>query len=179
MALCAHAGTAASLPGYVMFDEGQAIIPTPKLESRWRTKEYEKEPVGDEEVYIDWMAHLTRRERVQMKALHQISSWLRFYNFRDMDANEQQVSIPSGCFRFRRPECTCPIHVAAKLGHETVVKSLLMARADPKRKTSRGRTALEIARKADVNGSHRETVEALEIAERAVSLRRAIEIMSN
>ena len=44
MALCAHAGTAASLPGYVMFDEGQAIIPTPKLESRWRTKEYEKDP---------------------------------------------------------------------------------------------------------------------------------------
>ncbi|CAE7604465.1 unnamed protein product [Symbiodinium sp. CCMP2456] len=118
-------------------------------------------------------------ERVQMKALSQISSWQRFYNFRDMDVNEQQVPGPSRCFRLRRPESMCPIHVAAKHGHAKIVKSLLMARADPKRKTSRGRTALEIARKADVDGSHREAVEALEIAQGAVSLRRAIEIMGS
>ena len=42
-----------------------------------------------------------------------------------------------------------PIHVAAKLGHMRIVKSLLLARADPKQKTSRGRTAVQIARKAD------------------------------
>ncbi|CAE7208158.1 unnamed protein product [Symbiodinium sp. CCMP2592] len=179
MALCAHAGTSTSIPGCVIFDEGQAIIPAPKLESRWPTEQYEKEPVDDENVDIDWMAHLTRRERVQMKALNQISSWLHFYNFRDMDVNEKQVPSSSGCFLFRRPECMCPLHVAAKLGHEKIVKSLLMARADPKRKTSRGRTALEIARKADVDGSHRETVEALAIAEGAVSLRRAMQIMGN
>ena len=92
---------------------------------------------------------LTKRELVQMKALVQISSWLRLYNFWDLDVNEQQVPRPSGCFLFRRPESMRPIHVAAKLGHERIVKSLLMARADPKLKTSRGRTALQIARKAD------------------------------
>ncbi|CAE7208166.1 unnamed protein product [Symbiodinium sp. CCMP2592] len=176
MTSLAHAGTSTSLPGSVIFDEGQAIVPTPKLEIRWRTK-YEKEPVDDEEVDIDVMAGRTKRELVQMKALKQISTWLRFHNFREMDVNEQQV--PSGCFLITRPESMCPLHVAAKRGHERIIKFLLMARADPTLKTSRGRTALEIARKADVKGSHRETVEALETAEGAVSVRRAIQIMDN
>mmetsp|Transcript_53764 Transcript_53764/g.126082 ORF Transcript_53764/g.126082 Transcript_53764/m.126082 type:complete len:161 (+) Transcript_53764:85-567(+) len=160
MASLAHAGTSTSIPGSVIFDEGQ-------------------EPADDKEIDIDVMAGRTKRELVEMKALKQISTWLRFHNFREMDVNEQQVPSPSGCFVFRRPECMCPLHVAAKLGHEKIVKSLLMARADPKRKTSRGRTALEIARKADVDGSHHETVEALAIAEGAVSLRRAVQIMGN
>ena len=221
MASLAHAGTSTSIPGSVIFDEGQAIIPTPKLESRWRTKQYEKdqerycskgvgkiliitddtsplsrvpvdlyqlkmypktssrcqEPADDKEIDIDVMAGRTKRELVEMKALKQISTWLRFHNFREMDVNEQQV--PSGCFLFKRPEPMCPIHVAAKRGHERIIKFLLMARADPTLKTSRGRTALEIARKADVKSSHRETMEALETAERAVSVRRAIQIMGN
>ena len=107
-----------------------------------------QEPDDEAEVDVD-PAGLTKRELVQMKALVQISSWLRLYNFWDLDVNEQQVPRPSGCFLFRRPESMRPIHVAAKLGHERIVKSLLMARADPKLKTSRGRTALQIARKAD------------------------------
>ncbi|CAE7324833.1 unnamed protein product [Symbiodinium sp. CCMP2456] len=177
MASLAHAGTSTSIPGSVIFDEGQAIIPTPKLESRWRTKQYEKdqEPVDDEEVDIDATAGLTKRELVQMKALTQISSWLRFHKFREMDVNEQQV--PSGCFLFKRPESMCPIHVAAKRGHERIIKFLLLARADPKQKTSRGRTALEIAREADTEGSHREAVRTLKAAEKTVSARRAIEMM--
>ena len=43
MAVCAHAGTSTSLPGSVTFDEGHAIIPTPKLKHRWCTKRYEKD----------------------------------------------------------------------------------------------------------------------------------------
>ena len=46
MTSLAHAGTATSLPGSAIFDEDQAgppIIPTPKLESRGRTKQYEKD----------------------------------------------------------------------------------------------------------------------------------------
>ncbi|CAE7212868.1 unnamed protein product [Symbiodinium sp. CCMP2592] len=177
MTSSAHDGTSTCLPGSVIFDEGQAMIPTPKLDSRRRTKQHEKESVEDAEDDIDAMAGLTKRELVQMKALKQISVWLRFHNFREMDVNEQQV--PSGCFLFKRPESMCPVHVAAKHGHEGIVRFLLMARADPTLKTSRGRTALEIARKADVKGSHRETVEALETAEGAVSVRRAIQIMDN
>ena len=113
-----------------------------------------------------------------MQALKQISPWLRANNFREMDVNEQQV--PSGCFLFKRPESMCPIHVAAKRGHERIINFLLLARADPKQKTSRGRTALEIAQKADKEGafgSHRETLRILLAAERTVSVRRAIEVM--
>ncbi|CAE7645903.1 unnamed protein product, partial [Symbiodinium necroappetens] len=156
------------------------------LKSGCRTKRYEKnqvtkyqEPDDDEEVDFDPMTDLTKRELVHKKALVQISSWLRSYNFWDLDVNEQQVTNPSGCFLFRRPESMRPIHVAAKLGHMRIVKSLLLARADPKQKTSRGRTALQIARKADKEGSHRETVEVLEAAETTVSVPRAIELMCN
>ncbi|CAE7889436.1 unnamed protein product [Symbiodinium microadriaticum] len=183
MTSLAHAGTATSLPGSAIFDEDQAgppIIPTPKLESRGRTKQYEKdqEPLDDEQVDVDATADLTKRELVQMQALKQISPWLRANNFREMDVNEQQV--PSGCFLFKRPESMCPIHVAAKRGHERIINFLLLARADPKQKTSRGRTALEIAQKADKEGafgSHRETLRILLAAERTVSVRRAIEVM--
>ncbi|CAE7037119.1 unnamed protein product [Symbiodinium sp. CCMP2456] len=177
MAMSAHAGTSTSLPGSVTFAD--AIIPTPTLKSRCRTKKYKKdqEPHDDEEVDVESTAGLTKRELVHMKALVHISDWLRLYNFWDLDVNEQQVTSPSGCFLFRRPESMRPIHVAAKLGHERIVKCLLLARADPKTKTSRGRTALQIARKANKEGSHRETVEVLEAAETTVSVRGAIEMM--
>ncbi|CAE7224091.1 unnamed protein product [Symbiodinium sp. CCMP2592] len=189
MAFSAHAGTSTSIPGSVIFDEGHSFsiipapTPTPKLGRRRRAKQHEKGqerfPELDDEVYEvddEMMAGHTRRERVKMKALNHISAWLRYYSFEEMDVNELQV--PSGCFLFR-PESMCAIHVAAKLGHDVIIKTLLIARADPKRKTSRGRTALQIAQKADVDGSHREALEALETADRTMSLRRAIELMSN
>ncbi|OLQ10098.1 hypothetical protein AK812_SmicGene6246 [Symbiodinium microadriaticum] len=60
-----------------------------------------------------------------------------------------------------KAEVIYPIHFAAKQGDVRLVRQLLAAGADPLQKTSRGRTALQIAKKCNRKGSHTEVEELL------------------
>ncbi|CAK9110930.1 unnamed protein product [Durusdinium trenchii] len=82
-------------------------------------------------------------------------SFLRKNGFRDVNS-----ARAGGCF-FRR-ESLCPIHVAAQHGDLSLIEILLAARADPEKETSRGRTAMDLASEADMYGSHRQVLSALQ-----------------
>lgn len=84
-----------------------------------------------------------------------IKSFLRKNGFRDVNS-----ARAGGCF-FRR-ESLCPIHVAAQHGDLSLIEILLAARADPEKETSRGRTAMDLASEADMYGSHRQVLSALQ-----------------
>ncbi|CAJ1332125.1 unnamed protein product, partial [Effrenium voratum] len=58
-------------------------------------------------------------------------------------------------------ETMWPIHVAAKLGDAELLRLLLLEGATLDQRTSAGRTAEDIARAADRNGSHQEVVALL------------------
>ncbi|CAK9050682.1 Receptor-likey region [Durusdinium trenchii] len=64
--------------------------------------------------------------------------------------------------RVVRVERVYPIHVAAQLGDLTMVRMLLEEGADARQVCLDGRTAVDFARSADVNGSHREVMEVLD-----------------
>ncbi|OLQ13168.1 Caskin-2 [Symbiodinium microadriaticum] len=74
------------------------------------------------------------------------------------------------CFLWSK-ELVYPIHVAAALGDAYIVRLLLKAGADLKQKTSRGRTAADIAAQEDRYGSHREVLELVRGAIKVMSLR--------
>eukprot|EP00913_Durusdinium_trenchii_P005739 g5353.t2 len=62
-----------------------------------------------------------------------------------------------------------PIHVAAQLGGLKIVKMLLEDGADPLQECFDGRNAVDFARNADVNGSHQEVMELLEMGLTSIS----------
>lgn len=68
----------------------------------------------------------------------------------------------SGWIPFMHKEKIYPIHVAAKLGKCDILRILLRAQVDSNQKTSDGRSALDMAREADVNGSHRNVIALLQ-----------------
>ncbi|CAE7471493.1 unnamed protein product, partial [Symbiodinium sp. KB8] len=85
---------------------------------------------------------------------------------------------PSGCFLpFPRKETLYPLHVAAKLGDGAMVRALLEEGADPEQRSSKGRTAEDLARQEDRDGSHVEVLVLLETPVRFVNARAAKELM--
>ena len=78
-----------------------------------------------------------RRDRRRLRELR-LEKFLKANGFRDVNKPCQ-----AGCFSFK--ERLCPLHVAAQLGDHETVRVLLAAGADASTKTSKGRTALEIA----------------------------------
>ncbi|CAJ1423323.1 unnamed protein product, partial [Effrenium voratum] len=69
-----------------------------------------------------------------------------------------EPQLASGCLRVAFKEELYPIHVAAQLGDAKAIRLLLAEGADPFQPTSRGRTALDIARQH----AHPEVQELLE-----------------
>lgn len=82
-----------------------------------------------------------------------LESFLRTHGF--SDAHEGKMT---GCL-FK--DLVYPIHVAAELGDVEIIKLLIKANVDLDQKTRRGKTALELARRKDRNGSHLEAVTTL------------------
>ena len=78
-----------------------------------------------------------RRDRRHLRELR-LKDFLKANGFRDVSDPRQ-----GGCFSFK--ERLWPLHVAARLGDHEMVQILLAAGADTSQKTSKGRTALEIA----------------------------------
>ncbi|CAK9074718.1 unnamed protein product [Durusdinium trenchii] len=85
-----------------------------------------------------------------------LQTFLKKHKFKQ-DVNQRKRSS-GGCLLFRPSEEFCPIHLAAKTGDLSVLRVLLRAGADLHARSSRGRTALDLAREADVCGSHAQAV---------------------
>lgn len=73
-----------------------------------------------------------------------------------------------GCLR---PEAYYPVHVAAMLGNDEVLRLLLRNGASGNQRTGRGRTALQVAQQADENGSHAEVIALLTTQVRCLTVR--------
>mmetsp|Transcript_33740 Transcript_33740/g.77940 ORF Transcript_33740/g.77940 Transcript_33740/m.77940 type:complete len:177 (-) Transcript_33740:66-596(-) len=98
-----------------------------------------------------------RRVQKKMQVQEDLLTFLRSYGF--VDVNEPNVPA-GGCFLFKA-EATYPVHFAAERGDHQLLRDLIAAGADLQQTTSKGRTALQIAKKANKQGSHAEVLEIL------------------
>jgi len=116
-----------------------------------------------------------RQQRQEMKEeMNQVlNNWLRKHGF-SRDVTEPRT--PKGCL-FWKEETFWPIHVAARLGDAEIVRLLLAAGAEPKQRTSKGRTATDLALEADFFGSHRAVFQTMELQVKTMGLREAIRQM--
>eukprot|EP00435_Cladocopium_sp_Y103_P061426 s393_g23.t1 len=87
-------------------------------------------------------------EGAQDKESH-LQDFLRKHKFEDV--NEPRVR--AGCIAFGS-EMLYPIHLAAQLGDALALQAIIEAGADLTKKTSKGRSPLDLAAKANRNGSH-------------------------
>lgn len=88
--------------------------------------------------------HRLAREKKDEKKLEE---FLAKYHFEDVEGD---CALPlrsrPRCLFFSTPERFFPIHVASQEGNLGVVHMLLQQKVDPQQKTSRGRTALAVAK---------------------------------
>mmetsp|Transcript_44617 Transcript_44617/g.83325 ORF Transcript_44617/g.83325 Transcript_44617/m.83325 type:complete len:173 (-) Transcript_44617:65-583(-) len=114
-----------------------------------------------------------KRQMRKNKRQKELQAFLKKHGFsEDVHAPKQ----PQGCFILRK-ESMYPIHVAAQMGNRNVVRQLLSEGAEPEQKTSKGRTALDIAQAANDGGSHLEVLVLLQSRVRFVSAREAKELL--
>ncbi|CAK9083860.1 unnamed protein product [Durusdinium trenchii] len=117
------------------------------------------------------------RERVRKKREQQLQEFLALHHFHDLSGPRELESEKTGCFGwsvFNRPsESMCPIHVAAERGNCKILRQLLEAGVDPTQQTSKGRTALDLAK---VHG-WAEAIEILENPVRPLKVREALRQM--
>jgi len=93
----------------------------------------------------------------QSRAKEMVEEFLRRHGF-SSDAMDMQ----SWSHTFLPFERLGPLHMAAKEGETDVLCAMLRQKADVHQKTSRGRTAIDLARAADCCGSHSQIIWFLE-----------------
>ena len=86
-----------------------------------------------------------RKQQTEWRA-QRLSDFLRREGFTDIGTPRKRSGFLCSLFRQTR---VFAIHVAAEVGDAEMVRALLRAKADPSQKTSRGHTAVELARSAD------------------------------
>ncbi|CAE6941911.1 unnamed protein product [Symbiodinium sp. CCMP2592] len=96
-----------------------------------------------------------RRERIRLRRREVVVDFLKKNNFGGVNAPRSR----SG-FRLLS-ESVYPLHVAAQQGDAYMVQALLREGADPAKKTSTGRTPLNVAYDSNQFGSHRMVLEIL------------------
>mmetsp|Transcript_22026 Transcript_22026/g.50884 ORF Transcript_22026/g.50884 Transcript_22026/m.50884 type:complete len:189 (+) Transcript_22026:60-626(+) len=132
-------------------------------------------PFSDQESALQVTEHSKRKQlRPRRRASHQrekLSAFLRQYGFADVGEPKQRW-----CFSFE--ESLFPIHVAASKGDDAMVRMLLREKANPAQKTSRGRTALDIAVKFSRQGSesHQIVMDLLQGNIQVLSARKAFQL---
>ena len=114
-----------------------------------------------------------RQERQRQEAA--LKEFLNSFDFSDVC--EPRANCKCSCFRWLTGEVVYPIHEAARIGNARIVRLLLQANADPAQRTSKGRSAAEIARGADQFGSHAEVLDMLVGGLKVLQLREAVAIM--
>ncbi|CAE7542197.1 unnamed protein product [Symbiodinium sp. CCMP2592] len=98
-----------------------------------------------------------RRERIRAERREEVVDFLQRNNFAGINVNAPRCRLG---FRLLS-ESVYPLHVAAQKGDAHMVQELLRERADPDKRTSTGRTALDMANAANQFGSHRMVLEIL------------------
>ncbi|CAE7202188.1 unnamed protein product [Symbiodinium natans] len=98
----------------------------------------------------------SRRARLKRQKAKQLHDFLQRHG-----CSSVCEPLATGCFSVLQARIY-PIHKAAKLGDHEMLRLLLQAKADPLQKTSRGRTAAEIAEAADRDGSHQYVLHLLQ-----------------
>ncbi|CAK9058725.1 unnamed protein product [Durusdinium trenchii] len=108
-----------------------------------------------------------RQQKVQ-RAREQLQQFLQIHGF-------SHVNEPRRTFGFSlRREELYPIHVAAKLGDDQMIRLLLSAGASLEQQTSNGRIALDFAADADRFGSHRDVLGLLRSEVKVLTVRNFI-----
>mmetsp|Transcript_18802 Transcript_18802/g.35274 ORF Transcript_18802/g.35274 Transcript_18802/m.35274 type:complete len:199 (-) Transcript_18802:10-606(-) len=113
---------------------------------------------------------LVRKRRNEAK----LQEFLRRNSFSE-DVNEPRMARPS-CFSimskmWSSPEDIYPIHLAAALGNADLLRLLLKAGADPKQRTSKGWSAVELAQEQNRKGSHEHIIDLLKGRVKAMAMR--------
>ncbi|CAE7654526.1 nipblb, partial [Symbiodinium pilosum] len=111
------------------------------------------------EVPKEFKARRQQRQDMRDEQNYILQDWLRKHGF-SRDVTEPRM--PKGCFIWKE-ETVWPIHVAARLGDAEIVRLLLSAGADPKQRSSKGRTATDMALEADFFGSHKAVFQTMEV----------------
>jgi len=85
--------------------------------------------------------------------------------------NQQHINVPilSDSSIFMPSEEIYAVHVAAYFGDDTALEFLLACGADANRKTSQGRTALDIAEHFNTFGSHDRFISIMKMIQRQVA----------
>ena len=114
-----------------------------------------------------------QRQRKQLSA-ERLKNFLLTHNFSE-DVREPRMPRLS-CIGLGK-EALYPIHVAASLGDAQMVRLLAKAGADFQQRTSKGRTAIELAMERDSAGSHRDTLDLLRGKVKTMALREFVSLM--
>jgi len=117
---------------------------------------------GDEDVMRrEKVASPATAEERQRKAL--VRAFLKEHGFRSV-LSSKRVLVFRGrgaSFRYEGKEKVYPIHVAAKQGNAALVEMLVLDGAQSTKKTSLGKTAMQIAQEFNKNDSHADVLHAL------------------
>ncbi|CAJ1352467.1 unnamed protein product [Effrenium voratum] len=96
----------------------------------------------------------------------QLKQFLRANKCKEVNESVDQ----QGCLSLWK-ERLFPLHIAARNGDKDMVRILLAAGADSEQKTSRGRTAADLARHADKDRSHQDVLALLSTDVKVVDAR--------
>ena len=77
------------------------------------------------------------------------------------ERSPRELGSPREAGTALRMQCMYPIHVAAQMADVTILRILLDMGEDPQTGAFDGRTALDIAKESDRDGSHRRVVQLL------------------
>ncbi|CAE7198121.1 unnamed protein product [Symbiodinium sp. CCMP2592] len=114
----------------------------------------------------------SRRGKLKRHRTRRLQDFLQAHGFSEVC----EPQTPTGCFRLRR-NGVYPIHEAARTGDHDMLHILLQAKADPLQKTSRGHTAVDIAKAANSGGSHLQVLHLLQDKVQVLNLREANGLM--
>ena len=90
-----------------------------------------------------------------------MKAFLERHRFKDLHSPRKSSRCRLARLLWGEKEKIYPIHEAAHQGDSLVLLLCLRQGVDPFQRTSRGRTALELALAANVDGSHKEVILAL------------------
>eukprot|EP00434_Breviolum_minutum_P017459 symbB.v1.2.015409.t1/scaffold1149.1/size164316/12 len=119
-----------------------------------------EEDESDEESLPDPIPTAGKKRRQSWRDL--VNDFLEQYGFEEIDRS-QRIRTRTGCFcLFSTSQVVYPVHLAARDGNFKVLALLLKYGVDKNVLSSKGRTPLDMARSADVKGSHVKVINLLE-----------------
>ncbi|CAE7309234.1 MRL1 [Symbiodinium natans] len=111
-------------------------------------------------------ASFLRRQRLQEERRQLVHEFLAKQGFQEVNTPKSVCTAS-----FFSKEAIYPIHRAAQLGHHRMVRELLRLGADPEVRTSRGRTAYDLAAQENKFNSHGMVLDLLSGKWNVMSLR--------